>query len=254
MTWCGRTIGETLNQLVLMKDDKRLYDCVNTGVILTQLSLCLFAGRGRISLKKVSPAMALMLTAGYWFGAPHLVATSLWTTGAANYSWPGLLQSAFLLPYGLHYHDESFTLPRSVAALSGLLAGWSNEAGGGMALAMSAAAYIKDSSLPACPLAVECGENVGHVIPQRVSGTSGFQLSLRVRRPLRGCTIKVTQGGREVFSHKMRKAIPAEMIRLEIPAAGLSASGDLMVEAMGLVEDGGDSGAADSADCAPEGR
>jgi hypothetical protein len=121
-------------------------------------------------------------------------------------------------------------------------------------LAMSAAAYIKDSSLPACPLAVECGENVGHVIPQRVSGTSGFQLSLRVRRPLRGCTIKVTQGGREVFSHKMRKAIPAEMIRLEIPAAGLSASGDLMVEAMGLVEDGGDSGAADSADCAPEGR
>lgn len=142
MTGCGRTIGETLNQLVLMKDDKRLYDCVNTGVILTQLSLCLFAGRGRISLKKVSPAMALMLTAGYWFGAPHLVATSLWTTGAANYSWPGFLQSAFLLPYGLHYHDESFTLPRSVAALSGLLAGWSNEAGGGMALAMSAAAFL----------------------------------------------------------------------------------------------------------------
>ena len=114
-------------------------------------------------------------------------------------------------------------------------------------MAMSAAAYIKDGSLPACPLAVECGENVGHVIPQRVSGTSGFQLSLRVRRPLRGCTIKVTQDGREVFSHKMRKAIPAEMIRLEIPAAGLSASGDLMVEAMGQLEDGGSSGAVGSA-------
>ena len=123
MTWSGRTIGETLNQLVLMKDDKRLYDCLNTGVILSQLSLCLFAGRGKISMKKVSPALALMLTAGYWFGTPHLVATSLWTTGAANYSWPGLLQSAFLLPYGLQYHDDSFSIPRSVAALSGLLAG-----------------------------------------------------------------------------------------------------------------------------------
>lgn len=159
MTWCGRTIGETLNQLVLMKDEKRLYDCVNTGVILTQLSLCLFAGRGRISLKKVSPAMALMLTAGYWFGAPHLVATSLWTTGAANYSWPGLLQSAFLLPYGLHYHDDSFTLPRPLAALSGLLAGWSNEAGGGMALAMSAAAVLSQR------LALRGGTKPGGPLP-----------------------------------------------------------------------------------------
>ena len=141
-TWSGRTVGETLNQLVLMKDDKRLYDCINTGVILSQLSLCLFAGRGKVSMKKVSPAMALMLTAGYWFGAPHLVATSLWTTGAANYSWPGLLQSAFLLPYALAYHDKSFFSPRSAAALSGLLAGWSNEAGGGMALAVSAAASL----------------------------------------------------------------------------------------------------------------
>ncbi|MBQ2641840.1 MAG: hypothetical protein IJG15_07585 [Lachnospiraceae bacterium] len=159
MTWCGRTIGETLNQLVLMKDDKRLYDCVNTGVILAQLSLCLFAGRGRISLKKVSPAMALMMTAGYWFGAPHLVATSLWTTGAANYSWPGLLQSAFLLPYGLHYHDDSFAIPRPVAALSGLLAGWSNEAGGGMALAMSAAAVLSQR------LALRGGTKPGGPLP-----------------------------------------------------------------------------------------
>lgn len=142
-TWSGRNVAESLNQIVLMKDDKRLYDCINTGAILSQLSLCLFAGRGRISMKKVSPALALMLAGGYWFGAPHLVATSLWTTGATNYSWMGLLQSAFLLPYGLQYHDERFSIPRPAAALSGLLAGWSNEAGGGMALAMSAAAFLR---------------------------------------------------------------------------------------------------------------
>ena len=50
-------------------------------------------------------------------------------------------------------------------------------------LAASAAAYITGGSLPACPLPVECGENVGHVLPQRISGTSDFQLSLRVRKP-----------------------------------------------------------------------
>ena len=110
--------------------------------------------------------MALMLTAGYWFGAPHLVATSLWTTGAANYSWPGLLQSAFLLPYGLHYHDDSFTLPRPVAALSGLLAGWSNETGGGMALAMSAAAVLSQR------LALRGGTKPGGPLPVFVSANT----------------------------------------------------------------------------------
>lgn len=99
-------------------------------------------------------------------------------------------------------------------------------------LAASAAAYITGGSLPACPLPVECGENVGHVLPQRISGTSDFQLSLRVRKPLRNCRIVVTQDGREVFSHRMRKAIPAEMIQFEIPAAKLSTLGGLKVEAV----------------------
>ena len=99
-------------------------------------------------------------------------------------------------------------------------------------LAASAAAYIKDGSLPACPISVECGENVGHVIPQRISGASDFKLSLRVRKPLRNCRIVVTQSGREVLTHRMRKAIPAEMIQLDIPAARLSASGELVVAAV----------------------
>ena len=167
MTWSGRTVGETLNQLVLMKDDKLLYDCLNTGVILSQLFLCLFAGRGKISMKKVSPYLALMLTCGYWFGTPHLVATSLWMTGAANYSWPGLLQSAFLLPYGLQYHDESFSIPCPAAALSGLLAGWSNEAGGGMALVMSAAAVLR---------AKKKGQNTGWMVSGLVGASIGYAL------------------------------------------------------------------------------
>ena len=142
-SWSGRTVAETLNQLVLMKDDKVVYDRINTGVILIQLLLCLWGGRGRVSLKKLSPVLALLLAGGYWFGAPHLAATSIWTTGATNYSWAGLLQSVFLLPYGLQYHNEDFRIPKAAAALAGLLAGWSNEAGGGVALLMSAAACLR---------------------------------------------------------------------------------------------------------------
>ena len=108
-TWSGRTVAETLNQLILMKDDKLLYDRLNTGVILLQLLLCIWIGRGKVSLKRISPLLAFMLTAGYWFSTPHVVATAFWTTGATNYSWPGLLQSVFLLPYGLRYHDKHFS-------------------------------------------------------------------------------------------------------------------------------------------------
>ena len=99
------------------------------------------------------------------------------------------------------------------------------------ALADSAAEYLKRGSLPACPLAVVCGQDVGHTVPQRISGTKDFTLSLRVRRPLAGVSIVVRQGGREVLRKKMRKALPAEMIQLPIRAEELSAEGDLEVSA-----------------------
>lgn len=143
MTWSGRTVAETLNQLVLMKDDKIFYDRVNTAAIMSQLAICLCAARGRISLKKIPASLARMLTAGFWFCTPNLTVTSLWTTGAANYSWPSLMQSLFLLPYSMRYHDKDFSLPAPAAALTGLLAGWSNEGGGGIALALSGAAFLR---------------------------------------------------------------------------------------------------------------
>ena len=110
-------------------------------------------------------------------------------------------------------------------------------------LASSAAEYIKSGSLPTCPLPVECGENVGHVLPQRISGTSDIKLSLRVRKPLENCRVVVSQDGREVFSHRMRKAIPAEMIQFDISADRLSASGGLIVTAVGEKGEGGESAA-----------
>ena len=99
------------------------------------------------------------------------------------------------------------------------------------ALADSAAEYLKQGCLPACPLSVVCGQDVGHTIPQRVSGTRDFTLSLRVRRPLQGVSVVVRQGGREVLRRKMRKALPAEMIQLPIRAEALTTEGDLEVSA-----------------------
>ena len=97
------------------------------------------------------------------------------------------------------------------------------------ALADSAAEYLLTGSLPACPLEVKAGANVGHVIPQRISGTRDFTLSLRVRQPLRDVSVVVRQDGREVLRRRMRKALPAEMIQLPVRAAVLAGDADMEV-------------------------
>lgn len=70
---------------------------------------------------------------------------------------------------------------------------------------------------------------MGHVIPQAVSGKRSFTLSLRVRRPMKGVTLTITQNGREVLRRKLPKALPAEMLQLTVPAEKLETTGDLEV-------------------------
>ena len=97
------------------------------------------------------------------------------------------------------------------------------------ALADSAAEYLLTGSLPECRLEVKAGQNVGHVIPQRFSGERSFTLSLRVRQPLQNVTLTLRQNGREVLHKKMRKALPAEMIQVAVPAEKLTSDADLEV-------------------------
>ena len=97
------------------------------------------------------------------------------------------------------------------------------------ALADAAAEYLKNGALPPCPLEVRAGDNVGHVIPQRVSGTRDFTLSLRVSRPLKQVTLTVRQNGREVLRRRLPKALPAEMLQLPVRAGRLESTGDLEV-------------------------
>ena len=97
------------------------------------------------------------------------------------------------------------------------------------ALADCAARYLREGRLPPCPLEVKAGAGVGHVIPQYVSGTRDFTLSLRVRAPLRDATLTVTQNGRTLLSRKLRRALPAEMLQLPIKGDKLEQSGDLEV-------------------------
>jgi pyruvate/2-oxoglutarate dehydrogenase complex dihydrolipoamide dehydrogenase (E3) component len=96
-------------------------------------------------------------------------------------------------------------------------------------LADSAFRYLEYGSLTECPLAVETDGNVTHTIPQKISGTEDFKLSMRVRRPMKNCTIRLSQNGKTVLEKKMGKALPAEMIQIPVKAEKLDRKGNLEV-------------------------
>ena len=99
------------------------------------------------------------------------------------------------------------------------------------ALADGAAAYVQEGSLPACNIPISCGANVGHTIPQNITGARDFQLSLRVRKPIENAVIRVTDGDREIARRKVRKALPAEMIQFTVKAKYLTDVSELEVSA-----------------------
>jgi NADPH-dependent 2,4-dienoyl-CoA reductase/sulfur reductase-like enzyme len=96
-------------------------------------------------------------------------------------------------------------------------------------LADSAARYILGEPLRDCPLKISAGSSIGHVVPQRISGKTDFLLSLRVSSPHRNGRILVQQGNHIVAAHEFRRAVPAEMLQIKIPAANINCTEDLEV-------------------------
>ena len=70
---------------------------------------------------------------------------------------------------------------------------------------------------------------MNHTVPQKISGTQEFKLSMRVNRPMKNCRVVVRQDGVEVAAKKMKKAIPAEMIQMTVRPDKLVSSSDLEV-------------------------
>lgn len=140
MTWDGRALAESLVQIFLMPDDKKHFDRANTAVMLLQLMISAAIGAGKpVRLKDISPGKAIMLTAGFFMCAPHLIASCFWLTGSMNYMWMGIPQSSFVLPYSMNYFGHKDEASKSLMFLSGLMAGWSTETGAGASMMLAGA-------------------------------------------------------------------------------------------------------------------
>ena len=96
-------------------------------------------------------------------------------------------------------------------------------------LADSVVRYLTEGQLAECGLEVKTDGNVTHTIPQRISGSQDFKLSLRVRKPVRNALIRLSQGEKVILEKKVPKAIPAEMIQIPVKAEKLSREKDLEV-------------------------
>ena len=99
----------------------------------------------------------------------------------------------------------------------------------GERLATSVTNYINNNKLPKCEINIIKDNNIGHTIPQKISGENDFVLSMRVRKPIKNAVIEILQDNNIVRTIKMKKAIPAEMIQIKINRENIKSKSDLKV-------------------------
>jgi len=99
----------------------------------------------------------------------------------------------------------------------------------GERLATSVTNYINNNKLPKCEINIIKDNNIGHTIPQKISGENDFVLSMRVRKPIKNAVIEILQDDNIVRTIKMKKAIPAEMIQIKINKENIKSKSDLKV-------------------------
>ncbi len=84
------------------------------------------------------------------------------------------------------------------------------------ALAGSVARYLTEDGFTAGDREIRCGRGVRYTVPQRITGKEDFILSLRVGSPMKDVTVTVRQGDAVIGKKRMKKALPAEMIRMKV--------------------------------------
>lgn len=96
-------------------------------------------------------------------------------------------------------------------------------------LADAAAEYIRSGKLPKCGIKIATDRNIGHIIPQTISGTKDVTLYFRVKRPIKGCTVKIQQDNKDLISKRYMKLIPAEMTEIKLEKKKVESTGDIKV-------------------------
>ena len=133
-TWGGRTPSMIFIQLFAWIG-KIWFDIANTAVFILLMLVLYWLSIGGVQSPGRHKGVFLWIMLCMLFGVIDYMSTMLWMTGACVYLWTGLWECLFLLLILEGQGDRHLTL---LAAVSGLLAGWSEEAGSLVTVALSA--------------------------------------------------------------------------------------------------------------------
>lgn len=96
-------------------------------------------------------------------------------------------------------------------------------------LAHAVAAYIQNDIFSTCHIKINTSSEINYTVPQYVSGTKDFNLSMRVKKPFQNSIIEIIQDNSVIKSIHLKKMIPAEMIKIPINHKLLQSDNDLEV-------------------------
>lgn len=99
-------------------------------------------------------------------------------------------------------------------------------------LAASVRDYVKGELKRERELEIKKGKGIGHIVPQKISGKDDVVMTMRVQKQFTDAKITVAQNGKVVAEKKIKKAIPATMIELDIPGSKIENDGNLEVSVL----------------------
>ncbi len=138
-TWGGRTPSMIFIQFFAWVG-KVWFDIANTAVFVMLMLVLYWLSVGGVQSPGRHKGVFLWVMVCMLFGVIDYISTMLWMTGACVYLWTGLWECLFLLLIisGKRQKVRGKRLLMSTATVSGLLAGWSEEAGSLVTMALSA--------------------------------------------------------------------------------------------------------------------
>ncbi|MDD7201819.1 MAG: FAD-dependent oxidoreductase [Sphaerochaetaceae bacterium] len=95
--------------------------------------------------------------------------------------------------------------------------------------ARAAARFVREGSLPACPIRVKAGAGLNHVLPASISGDEDVTFSMRPSAKLADGILRVTQNGKVLYQKRLRKALPAVMVEVAVKRQAFQKEGDVEV-------------------------
>ncbi|MBD5417119.1 MAG: hypothetical protein HDR50_05570 [Desulfovibrio sp.] len=141
-TWSGKFIGHFMARALLLGPawlHPVLSPLIFTGLIFCGAVLTL----GRAWRERLRAWHLILLAGLVWFALPAFGTVYFWRTGTADYGYGLFFATLFLLPYRFWLDDKGYRPAFGPwLALGGVLAGWSNENTGMLAVLLTLAATL----------------------------------------------------------------------------------------------------------------